>query len=96
MKTSQHPFVHELRDLRDLGFAEALELSPQAVPDEALRLECGSMGVAVELRTDRGAGSRYAIMPLVSHDGADTACTGNHWPDIMKSLHSLTRSDDDG
>ena len=41
-------FARELQQLREIGFAEGLPLSDAIDAGDALRLECGSIGVAVE------------------------------------------------
>jgi hypothetical protein len=60
MQRPQKTFARELQELRELGFGEGLE--PARIPAQrhasadVLRLECGSMGMAVEIAQDEGRG----------------------------------------
>jgi hypothetical protein len=97
MQRPQKTFARELQELRELGFGEGLE--PARTPAQrhasadVLRLECGSMGVAVEIAQDEGEAS-YRVVPLVAQEGAASACTSGHWPEVMEMLHSRVRPQD--
>jgi hypothetical protein len=90
----QRPFDREVSDLRNLGFAEGLELIEQPTR-EVLRLECGSLGVAVELSGAEEARGHYAIVALVTPGAPDTEFKSTHWPTVMKRLQAIPKPADD-
>ena len=87
-------FDRELRELRDIGFAEGLPLAEarHAVGD-VFRLECGSMGVAVEFSVSEEEPS-YRVVSLAPHDRVDPLRTSRRWRDIMMVLHGRMSPDD--
>jgi len=92
--SAERLFVRELRELREIGFAEGLPLSDATdAPADALRLECGSMGVAVELFRDDKRHS-YRVVSLAPHLHADPPYTSSRWRDIVTVLHNRMRPND--
>jgi hypothetical protein len=59
---------------------------------EVLRLECGSLGVAVELSGADEARGHYAIVPLATPGAPDTEFKSAHWPTVMKRLQAIPKS----
>jgi hypothetical protein len=91
-----HRFADEINQLRNLGFAEALPIiDSRQSRDFVARLECGSMGMAVEFRAHEDKGNPYRVVSLVPHDLADPSCTSGCWSDVMRVLRSRMRSNDD-
>lgn len=87
-------FDRELRELRDIGFAEGLPLvEARDAVDEVFRLECGSMGVAVEFSVSEEEPS-YRVVSLAPHDRVDPLRTSSRWRDIMTVLHSRMSPND--
>jgi hypothetical protein len=88
-------FARELQDLREIGFAEGLPLSDAIdAAEDVLRLECGSMGVAVEFNVRERERHLFRVTPLASHDHADPTYTSSRWRDIMTVLHRRMRLND--
>jgi hypothetical protein len=99
--STERLFARELRDLREIGFAEGLPLSDaidaiDAIDASAggLRLECGSMGVAVEFRQRDDEHHLYRVVSLTPHHHAHPPYTSSHWRDIVTVLHSHMRPND--
>ena len=88
-------FARELQELRQIGFAEGLPLSDVInAPVDALRLECGSMGVAVEFGAREDQHHVYRVVSLVPHHHAEPPYTSSRWRDIVTVLHSRMRPND--
>jgi hypothetical protein len=93
--SAERLFVRELRELREIGFAEGLPLSDAIdAPVEALRLECGSMGVAVEFGAREDQRHVYRVVSLAPQHHAEPPYTSSRWHDIVTVLHSRMRPND--
>jgi hypothetical protein len=88
-------FTKEIAQLRALGFAEGLPIKHFChAQDVVARLESGRVGVAVEF-TERGCGSRYAVVPMDSEASAGGRMASDVWSEIVKDLRRRMPPDDD-
>jgi hypothetical protein len=94
--SAERRFARELQHLREIGFAEGLPLSSDASEEaaDALRLECGSMGVAVEFRQRDDERHLYRVVSLTAHHHAHPPYTSSRWSDIVTVLHGRMRPND--
>lgn len=92
--SAERLFARELRELREIGFAEGLPLSDGIGASDALRLECGSMGVAVEFGAREDQRRFFRVVSLAPQLHADLPFTSSRWRDIVTVVHSRIRPND--